>query len=417
MDRELTGKEKWAKRRPAIIKCAAGAAVIAAAITAAAMMADGSVSRNELQLAQADRGVLEAAISASGRVVPAFEQTITSPIESRIVEIYATAGDTLQTGTPLLLLDLQSEERELATLIDQHSIKRLEREKARVNSRTHLSDLEMQLKVKEMTVDRLRAAVDNERRLDSLGSGTGEKVRQAQLAYDTGRLELEQLRTLLEGERNVAEASAAVNDLDLSVAESSIAEKRRTIDDARLLSPRRATLTYIADEIGRRVAPGEKLAVIADLQHFRIEGQIADTYADRLIPGQRVVVSIGKERLEGSVSGIQPSSTGGVVTFSVKLHDDNNPRMRPGLNTDIYVMTEVKDAVTRIPRGAYYVGPGACDMWVVSADGKSIDRRHVRLGAANSDYVEVTEGIAPGEKVAMNPPGSDTRRTSLKITD
>lgn len=401
-----------------IIKTAIGALAIAGVVTAATLFfGGGTVSRHDLQMAQADRGILESAISASGRVVPAFEQTITSPIESRIVEIYATAGDTLEPGTPLLRLDLQGEERELATLIDQHSIKRLEREQARVNSRTHISDLEMQLKVKEMTVDRLRASVENERRLDSLGSGTGEKVRQAQLAYDTGRLELEQLRTQLCGERDVAAAAAAVIDLDLSVFESSIAEKRRTIDDARLLSPRSATLTYIADEIGRRVAPGEKLATIADLRHFKIAGQVADTYADRLTAGQRAIVTLGRERVEGVVSGIEPSSTGGVVTFSVRLLNESNPRMRPGLATDIYVMTQVKDSVVRIPRGSYYQGPGPYDMWIVDSGGNTLVRRSVRLGDSNFDYVEVVSGIAPGETVALTAPTSESHRSRLTLKD
>lgn len=415
MDRELTDREKWKSRRPLIIKTAAALAVLAGGTIAVTSISGGSIDSRDLHLTAADRGVLEASVSASGRVVPAFEQTITSPIESRIVEVYAFAGDTLQTGTPLLLLDLQSEERELAAMLDQRDIKRLETEKARVNSRTHLSDLEMQLKVKEMTVDRLRAAVDNERRLDSLGSGTGEKVRQAQLAYDTGRLELEQLKTLLEGERDVARAASAVNDLDMSVFDSTIADKRRTLDDARLLSPRSATLTYIVDEIGRRVAPGEKLAVIADLRHFKIQGQVADTYADRLAPGQKAIVRIGGERIDGTVSSIEPSSTGGVVTFTVRLSQESHPKMRPGLSTDINLMTEVKDSVVRIPRGSYYKGPGHCAMWVADADMTHITRRDVCLGEGNFDYVEVLSGISPGEMVAINPPASDTRRSKLSI--
>ena len=56
----------------------------------------------------------------------------------------------------------------------------------------HLNYLEMQAKVKEMDVNRLHAEVINERRLDSIGSGTGERVREAEFAYETGRLQLEQ---------------------------------------------------------------------------------------------------------------------------------------------------------------------------------------------------------------------------------
>ena len=398
-----------------ILKAGIGVLVLGAVVAAGVMMGGGSVNSRDIILAPADRGAMEAAVNATGKVVPAFEQTITSPIASRIVEVYAKSGDTLQVGTPLLLLDLESDERELESLLDQQSIKQLERQKERVNTATRLSDLEMQLKVKEMTVDRLRAAVDNERRLDSLGSGTGEKVRQAQLAYDTGRLELEQLRVQLDGERDLAQASEAVRDLDMNVFASTIASKRRTLEDARLLSPRSAVLTYIADEIGSPVAPGEKLAVIADLSHFKLEGQVADTYAGKLAAGQRVIVVLGKERIEGSVSAIRPSSAGGVVTFAVRINDEGASGLRPGLTADIYLLTAVKEDVVRIPRGTYYKGPGKYELWVEDSGENSIVRRSVTLGDGNSDFVEVVTGISPGERVVINGYAPETPRKSLKI--
>jgi len=47
-------------------------------------------------------------VAASGKVVPAYEEIINSPVESRIVAVYAQAGDSVKEGMPLLELDLQS---------------------------------------------------------------------------------------------------------------------------------------------------------------------------------------------------------------------------------------------------------------------------------------------------------------------
>ena len=46
------------------------------------------VEKKELVLSTVDKGVVEVSVSASGRVVPAFEEIINSPINSRILEIY-----------------------------------------------------------------------------------------------------------------------------------------------------------------------------------------------------------------------------------------------------------------------------------------------------------------------------------------
>lgn len=408
---------KVIRRRRRIMALRIGIALIAIAVMSvvALMLSGSSVKRSDLRFGKADSGILEASISASGKVVPSFEQIIVSPIESRIMEVYARVGDTLRCGTPLLLLDLEDEERELQSMRDRRSIRRLEMDKESVGMSTQISDVEMQVKVKEMTVDRLEADLENERRLDSIGSGTGEKIRQAELALKTARLELSQLRKLLAGTRASADASGDVNTLNLSVLDAEIASKMSTLSDARLLSPREATLTYIDQEIGKRVAPGEKLAVIADLRHFKINGQVSDSYVDRLTIGQRVKVVAGQTRIEGTITNIEPNSAGGVVSFSVALDDEDNPRLRPGLTTDLYIQIDVRDNTVRIPRGPYYTGPGLTDMWVMDAGGDRILRRKVRLGDANPDYVEVIDGIVVGETVVTNVFESSSTTSVLKL--
>lgn len=416
MDKEISPEIRRKARRRRIIYAAAAAVAFVAVIAGIAMAGGTSIDARDIRLAPADRGTIDAAISATGQVVPAFEQTITSPIASRIVEVYARSGDTLSAGTPLLLLDLEQTRSELQSLASQQRIKELEMEKARVDLATQLSNLEMQLKVKEMTVNRLAADLVNERRLDSLGSGTGEKVRQAELAYNTGILELEQLRKQLDGARHTADASMDVNRLDIAVFGATIADKQRTLDEAKLLSPRAATLTFITDEIGRQVSPGEKLAVIADLEHFKIEGQIADTYANRMTIGQRVAVVSGKERTEGAITNIQPSSAGGVVTFTVSLPNDTTTHLRPGLRTDLYVMTDVRADCVRIPRGKFYNGAGRYELWVATPDGQTLERRTVSLGDGGTEYVEVRSGIDPGESFAITLPDNiSSSAKKLKI--
>ena len=69
-----------------------------------------SVNGKTLVISEVDRGTIDISVSATGKVVPAFEEVITSPISSQILEVYAHSGDSVDVGTPLLRLDLQSAE-------------------------------------------------------------------------------------------------------------------------------------------------------------------------------------------------------------------------------------------------------------------------------------------------------------------
>ena len=61
---------------------------------------------------------------------------------------------------------------------------------------------------------------------------------------------------------------------------------------------------------------------------FKVEGEIADTYGDRVAAGGRAIVKIGNEKLEGTVSSVTPLSKNGVISFIVQLNEDNNKRLR-----------------------------------------------------------------------------------------
>lgn len=396
------------------IKVAASVAVVAIVAVFVVSSMQKTIKASSLAFSTVEKGAIETSITASGKVAPGFEEIINSPIATKVVEVYRKSGDSVSAGTPLMRLDLQSTETELAKLNDELRIKQLALRQTRLSIATYLKDLSMKVQVKEMSVNRLKAEVTNEMRLDSLGSGTGDKVREAEFAYNTARLELEQLRKQLESEREVKAAEAQRAELELAIFRKNLLEQQRTLEDARILSPRNATLTYINNEVGSRVGQGEKVAVISDLSHFRVDAEIADSYGDRVVAGAPVDVKIGKMVIRGTVATVSPMSRNGVIEFTVRLDDDDNPRLRSGLRTDVYVMCDIKEDILRIRNGSYYQGPGQYNLFVDNGDG-TISRRSVRLGDSNYDWVEAVSGLYPGESVVVSDMKEHSKSKNIKI--
>ena len=394
MDREIPKEVRDKERKKMLVKY--GAIGIAGVVCIALLISfmRSSVNRKDLVFSEVDSGIIEVSVSASGKVVPAFEEIINSPINTRIVEIYRKGGDSVDVGTPILKLDLQSTETEYKKLLDEEQMKRYQLEQLKVNNNTYLSDLAMQVKISAMKLNRMEVELRNERYLDSLGSGTTDKVRQAELNFNTGKLELEQLRQQYANEKEVKAADLKVKELEFNIFTKSLAEMKRTLDDAQIRSPRKAILTYINNQVGAQVPQGTQVAVISDLSHFKVEGEIADTYGDRVAAGGRAIVKIGNEKLEGTVSSVTPLSKNGVISFTVQLVEDNNKRLRSGLKTDVYVMNAVKEDVMRIANASYYVGRGEYELFVQDSDNEIIKRK-VQLGDSNFEYVEVVSGLQP----------------------
>ena len=372
------------------------------------------VKTKDLVLSTVDKGTIEVSVSASGKVVPAFEEIINSPINTRIVEIYKKGGDSVDVGTPILKLDLQSVETDYKKLLDEEQMRSYKLDQLRVNNQTKLNDLSMKIKVSAMQLNRKKVELRNEQYLDSLGSGTTDKVRQAELSYNVAQLEYEQLKQQYDNEKEVLAAEYKVQELDFSIFRKGLAEMKRTLDDAQVRSPRKAILTYINNQIGAQVSQGSQLAVISDLSHFKVEGEIADTYGDRVAAGGKAIVKIGSDKLEGTVSSVTPLSKNGVISFTVQLNEDNNRRLRSGLKTDVYVMNAVKEDVMRIANASYYVGRGEYDLFVRDSD-KEIVKRKVQLGDSNFEFVEVISGLQPGDQVVVSDMSQYKNKNKLKL--
>ena len=415
MDREIPKEVRQRERRKQWIKIGAG--VVAAVVVMGGMMRmmQSSLARKDLLFSTVDKGTIEVSVSASGKVVPAFEEIINSPINSRIVEVYKKGGDSVDVGTPILRLDLLSAETDYKKQLDEEQMKQLQLEQLAIQNRSKLSEMEMQLKVSRMELNRKEVELRNERYLDSLGAGTTDKVRQVELDYNVSLLKLKEDEQKYANEQALAEADYKVKALELNIFRKSLAETKRILEDAQIRSPRKAILTYVNNEIGAQVMEGNRVAVVSDLSHFKVEGEIADTYGDRVAPGSHAVVKIGSERIDGTVSDVTPLSKNGVISFTVQLSDDNNKRLRSGLKTDVYVMNAIKEDVLRIANGSYYVGKGEYDLFVVN-DGELLKRK-VRLGDSNFEYVEVVSGLQPGDQVVVSDMSSYKEKSKLKLKD
>ena len=387
MDREIPKEIRQKERNKKIIRYSSIGVASIVVIGVLISVLRAGVEAKDLVFSTVDTGVIEVSVSASGKVVPAFEEIINSPINSRILEVYKKGGDSVDVGTPILKLDLQSTETEYKKLLDEEQMRRYKLDQLRVNNQTKLSDMAMQIKVSAMKLSRMKVEL---------------------------RLEYEQLQQQYKNEKEVAAAELKVQELDFNIFRKSLSEKKRTLDDAQIRSPRKAILTYINNQIGAQVSEGGQVAIISDLSHFKVEGEIADTYGDRVAAGGKAIVKIGSDKLEGTVSSVTPLSKNGVISFTVQLKEDNHRRLRSGLKTDVYVMNAVKEDVMRVANGSFYVGRGEYELFVCNSDNELVKRK-IQLGDSNFEYVEVLSGLQPGDRVVVSDMSAYKNKNKLKI--
>ncbi|WP_281671072.1 efflux RND transporter periplasmic adaptor subunit [Rikenella microfusus] len=413
MDSQIPQEIIDRRKRKRIVKFSSiGTAIIVLFIVLVSVLRSG-IDASAISTAVADRGALEVSVTATGKVVPLFEEIIASPVASKVLEVYRKSGEQLQEGDTILRLDLAATNTDFERQRDELEMKRSKIEQQRSNAETQLSEMAMQIRIDSMRLRRAEVQLRNERYLDSIGASTADKIRQAELELAVQAMQYDQLKLKYANLQKNTAADLRVTELDYNIARKNFALATKTMGDAQVRAPRAATLTWVNDQIGSTVAQGAQLAIVSDLSRFRIEGEIADSYAEKVAPGNQAVVEIGSERLTGIVGNVVPAVANGLIKFSVILDQNDNPKLRSGLKADVFIINSVKDDVVRIPNRSYYRGPGRYELWGI-ADGVA-RKRSVELGESSYEYVEVVKGLEPGETVIVSDMSRFKNEAKLKI--
>jgi HlyD family secretion protein len=415
MDREIPNSVKRKRiQKKLLLFGTTGVSVFVFFIIVSQFMKD-SISLTAIEVGEVSRGSIEITVAASGKLSPLMEEIIVSPINSRILEIYKNPGDIVFEGEPLLKLDLASVETEYRQKLDEREIMKSKLVQLQVKLDNTISELEMQRQIKDMQVKQLGNDFESENYLDSIGAGTTDKKRRAQLAYDEAKLEQRQLDQKIENEKRNSEAELNIQQLELNIFEKTVGENARLLKDARILSPKRATLTFINNQIGAQVTQGSEVAIVSDLSRFKVDAEVSDGHREKLNVGSTALVEIGKEKLTGTINNIKPSVTNGIIQFTIIPDNSENPNLRSGLTADVYVLYGRKQDVLRIPFEKQFVqyGKGVYSVWVIN--GNRAEKRKVSFGESSYEYIEVVSGLSKGEKIILSEMDKYKNRDIIEI--
>jgi HlyD family secretion protein len=400
MDRKVNPKIIRQRRIKLISTISITVIIVIAGFAFLVRLLQTGISGADVYTSTVDRGTIEVSIPATGKIIPLSEEIIISSVSTKIMEVYKKAGDEIAEGDVIMKLDLTAINAEIEQQNNELKMKQYKFEQDKITSQSALADLEMQIEIDEMQIKRMEVLLKNERFLDSIGAGTSDKIRQAELDFAVEQLRLKQLKRKYENQKLITESNNKVLELEYSIALKHAMLKNKTMSEAQVRSPRSATLTMVNDQIGAKVYEGAQLAIVSDLAHYKVEAEVSESYGNKVLSGSNVTVKASGKELRGKIGNVVPSVQNGIITFTVLLDDNRDEALRSGLKVDVYVINAIQENTLRIANRSYYTGPDEYDLWVVS-NGEAVKRK-VTLGESSYDYVEVKEGLDEGETVIIS---------------
>lgn len=415
MDKELAPEIITKRKNKNIIIGLAAVAVLAISIYLLRSYLKSSINRTDITTAKVEVGNIENTINASGEVLPEFEEILTSPIAASIKSALMDAGNKVKTGQSILTLDKSATENEFSKLKFQLETKQNEISKLKLDLNKSFYDIKSNDDIKQLRISSLNDAVENAKRLFKAGGGTREGIEQAELNLKVAQLEKKQLENEIRNKQQTMQIEIKEAEIASAIQKNDLDELQRKLNLANIVATRNGVVTYVNKNIGANVSAGETLARIADLSSFKVAGSVADNALDQLHTGVPVIIRINDDQLRGIVTNVSPSVQNGIASFDIRLDERNSKLLRPNMKVDVFLVTATRSHIMRVANGPAFKGPSVQDIFIVR-NGKA-ERRTVHIGLSNFDYVQILDGVQPGDVVITSDMSEYKNSTELTIKD
>jgi HlyD family secretion protein len=205
---------------------------------------------------------------------------------------------------------------------------------------------------------------------------------------------------------------------EVEATKAKIAAAQATLRQAWIEAPFAGTITEVDAQIGDQVAASKTAFRLDDLSKLYVDLDVSEVDIDQIAIGQEVNVSFDSLRgkqYAGKVADVAMISaqTSSAVNFTVTVELTNpDKNVRPGMTSQVEIVTTQHDGVLLIPNQAVRVLNGKQVVYVMQPDG-SMKEVEVGLGISSDAFSELLTGdLKVGDQVVLNP----TSTTATTVT-
>lgn len=403
MDRKIERKiPGWV--RPAAI---AAALLIFVTVSFILFAPDGArtlrLDGARITLSDVTTGTFEDFIPVRARVTPLKTLYLDAIEGGRVENVYVEDGTFVEANDLLvelsntsLQLDVIAREAEVTEQLNNLNTIQLRLEQNRLDHKRNLVEIDWQITKLTRDVERKRALA-----VKGHVSDQDLELSEDELLYWTRRREV--TLEAQETDERLQKAQMAQLSESTKQLQSNLSLARKNLDALSVRAPVSGLLTAFDVEVGQSLARGERVGQIDDPDQFKLVALIDEFYLPRVDIGQTATAEISGRSYALKIAKIYPQVTNGQFEIDMVFAGNMPSDIRRGQTLQSRLSLGDPSEAILIPNGAFYQDTGGNWVFVVAADKSVAVKRPVRLGRRNARFIEVIEGLEPGEQIVTSP--------------
>ena len=374
-----------------------------------------TVEASRLTISTVERGRFDDFLPLRARVEPLVTVYLDAVEGGRVEQVLVEDGAMVQPGQLLAVLsnsDLQLNVLARQTEVTQQINSMRSQELAL--SQTRLAN-QRQVIEAELALQTARRQYELQRPLAQRGFVPQRTFMDSRDAYEAARERLAVLRRTQATDERLQSSQLAQLRASTSALNQSLELARASLDSLNLRAPVGGQLTSFEIQVGQSFNRGQRLGQIDSAGRNKLRAQVDEFYLGRVAEGQIATAEVAGRAYRMRVSKIYPQVRNGAFEIDLQFIGQEPADLQRGQTVQIRLTLGDPAPALLIPNGAFYNETGGNWVFVVAPDGGSAVKRQVRLGRRNSDYIEVLEGLDPGERVITSPYTGFAERDRLSL--
>jgi HlyD family secretion protein len=348
------------------------------------------------------RGPMVRQVRGLGTLVPEEILFLPALSEGRVARIVNRPGVEVTPDTIILVLtnpDLEVQAQDAEWKVREAEAKarnlKVELDTKRLDLEANIAKLQS-----ELVQARLKSERDDALMAEGLAVAIDVKISRATREELEKRFELDKKR--VEIYEDSVEAQLAAQRVQIEQLKAAWELAKEKVGRLVVRAGTRGVLQEVNVEVGQQVAPGGQLAKVAQPEKLKAQIRIAETQAKDVMIGQPALIDTRNGTVEGVVARIDPAVIEGTVTVDVRLTGALPSGARPDLSVDGTVELERLNDVVYVGRPAFGQPNSTVGLFKMEADGQHAKRTPVKLGRNSVNFIEVVEGLQPGDEVILS---------------
>lgn len=283
-------------------------------------------------------------------------------------------------------------------------------------SETNYKALLAQLHAVQVEIENAEVALKNTKELYDLEAIPRQKIDDAEAKFFIATAQLqaaqEKLDLLKEGP---APEDIEVTKAQVKQSEAKLAYMRLKSEYYTIAAPISGTVTERFANQRDVVTPKQKLLTIADISDVLVISGVSELDISKVKQGQMVSVRVdaySESQFKGKVTRIYPISESQTRSIPVEIKLPNpDKKLLPGMFARVTFMVAKHDNAVLLPSDAIVTKEGKTTAFVVRDS--QVHITPIRIGIAQGNRVEITNGISPGDKVVIT--GQSELKNGMKV--